>query len=210
MSYIYDILLNFNKKLIEYFEWEETDNIKYVKKALLFKTNNQTIKDIINNEVILSSKFTSNIPKYEVNGLKDECKICLLTDGEITIGILIDQNKVKYISRLLLDEEYETIMASDNLITTKIEYKITKQKHKNNNTLTRKELRIKEFLLEEIESLYKNKKKDTLIYIYYDYTSKENKDINYIYKYLKNSLKTFNYQHLRMYKILSICNIKTE
>lgn len=32
MVYIYDILLNFNKNLIEYFEWEEKDNIKYIKK----------------------------------------------------------------------------------------------------------------------------------------------------------------------------------
>ena len=30
MINIYDILLNFNKKLINFYEWEEEDNIKYV------------------------------------------------------------------------------------------------------------------------------------------------------------------------------------
>ena len=33
MSYIYDIILNFNKNLIEFFEWEDSDDIKYVKKV---------------------------------------------------------------------------------------------------------------------------------------------------------------------------------
>ena len=35
MIYIYDILLNFNTSLIEFFEWEENDLIKYIKKIML-------------------------------------------------------------------------------------------------------------------------------------------------------------------------------
>ena len=35
MVYIYDILLNFNKNLIEYFEWDDKDSIKYVKSFVL-------------------------------------------------------------------------------------------------------------------------------------------------------------------------------
>lgn len=37
MIYIYDILLNFNTSLIEFFEWEENDLIKYIKKFLYIK-----------------------------------------------------------------------------------------------------------------------------------------------------------------------------
>ena len=37
MTYIYDILLNLSKELIEFFEWEDSDNIKYVKKIAVFK-----------------------------------------------------------------------------------------------------------------------------------------------------------------------------
>lgn len=210
MSYIYDILLNFNKNLIEYFEWEDTDKIKYIKKILLFKTSKQTVKDIIENEVLLDSAFTSNIPKYEINDLKEEKKICLITDGEIVIGLLIDNNKVECISRLLLDEEYEAILASDNLVVTNVNYKILKPRDKNNTTLTRNEIKIKKQLLEEIDFLYKNKKYDKLIYLYYEYTGKENKDIEYIYSFLKNSFKCFNNNHLYIYKILSMSNVKAE
>ena len=37
MTYIYDILLNLSKELIEFFEWEDSDNIKYVKKIVFSK-----------------------------------------------------------------------------------------------------------------------------------------------------------------------------
>ena len=36
MIYIYDILLNFNTSLIEFFEWEENDLIKYIKKIPIY------------------------------------------------------------------------------------------------------------------------------------------------------------------------------
>ena len=47
MVYIYDILLNFNKNLIEYFEWDDKDSIKYVKKIALFKVSSKVIDDFI-------------------------------------------------------------------------------------------------------------------------------------------------------------------
>jgi hypothetical protein len=208
MDYIYDILLNFNENLIEFFEWNDNDNIKYIKKIILFKTDEKTVQDIINNEVLLDSSFTTNIPKYEINNIKEKCKLCLLTDGSIVIGLLIDNNKVKYISRLLLDEEYEILLSLDNLINTRIEYKIIKNRIKKDTTLTRTESRIKEQLLVELNSLYKNNNSDKLIYLYYEFTNKESRDITYIYNYLVNSLKCFNQKHVHLYNILLMSNVR--
>ena len=210
MDYIYDILLNFNEHLIECFEWNDNDNIKYIKKIVLFKTDKKTIKDIVNNEVLLDSNFTISIPKYEINNLKEQCKLCLLTDGRIVIGLLIENDVVKYISRLLLDEEYEILLSSDNLITTKIDYKIINNKIKKDNTLTRSESKIKKQLLVELDYLYKNKKVDKLVYLYYEFTNKESRDINYIYNYLVKSLDSFDRRHIRLYNILSMCNVKVD
>ena len=209
MDYIYDILLNFNEYLIEFFEWDDQDNIKYIKKIILFKTDEKTLKDIVNNEVLFDSSFTNSIPKYEINNVKDHCKLCLLTDGKIVIGLLIDNNKVKYISRLLLDEEYEILLSSDSLINTKINYKIINNKIIKDNTLTRTESKIKELLLVELDLLYKNKKEDKLIYLYYEFTNKESRDINYIYDYLVKSLEYFNKKHIYLYNILSMSNVRT-
>ncbi len=209
MSYIYDIILNFNKDLIEYFEWEEKDKIKYIKKVLIFKTDSKTLKDIINYKVKLDKNFTTNIPKYEINN-KEEGKICLLTDGGITIGLLIKKGIVEEISRLLLDEELESLEIASNLIVTKIEYEKLKNREANTIILTRKEKEIKLKLNNELEKLYKERNKEKIIYLYYEYTNKENSDIEYIYNYLKTSLNNFNNKHIDLYKILSMSNLKIE
>ena len=48
MNYIYDLLLNFNENIYEFYDWNKTDNIKHIKKIPIFKIDskkNETIKD---------------------------------------------------------------------------------------------------------------------------------------------------------------------
>lgn len=208
MIYIYDILLNFNDKLIEYFEWEEKDNIKYVKKIAVFKAQENIINDIIKKELLLSNDFTEKIPKYEMNGLKKERCACLLTDGNIVIGILIKENKIIGISRLLLDEENEVLDISSNLKPINISYKILNNKINYINNLTRKEQIIKEKLTTEFKNLFINKQYNKLYYLYYEYTNKESKNYEYIYNYLINTLTNFNNKHLKLNEILLLSNKK--
>ena len=37
MKYIYDILLNYNERLYEFYEWEDNDYFDYVKKIEVIK-----------------------------------------------------------------------------------------------------------------------------------------------------------------------------
>ena len=208
MIYIYDILLNFNDNLIEYFEWEDKDNIKYIKKISVFKTNQNTIKDIINNDIILEEKFINNIPKYEMNGLKNSRSVCLLTDGLIVVGLLINDRKIISISRLLLDEEKEILELTNNLEEISISYEIINKKDKNRNNLTRKELVIRNKLLTELNSLYDNKQYNKIYYLYYEYTNKENKNPEYTYNFLINTLNNFNNKHLKLHNILLLSDKK--
>ena len=34
MKYIYDIILNFNERLYEFYEWKDNDDIEYIKKII--------------------------------------------------------------------------------------------------------------------------------------------------------------------------------
>lgn len=208
MTYIYDILLNLNKELIEFFEWEDSDNIKYVKKIAVFKTSSKIIKDIIFNEVIFDSNFTKIIPKYEMNGMKSAGSLCLLTDGLMAIGLLIKESKPILISKLLLDEEFEVLELADSLENTNINYKIVNSKPKERNSLTRKEKEIKEKLSLEIDKLYEMNNGEKLIYLYYEFTNSECSNTDYIYKYLKDSLKNFTDKHRKLYDILLLSNTK--
>lgn len=201
MAYIYDILLNFNKELIEFFEWEESDKIKYIKKIALFKVKGKVLKDLINNEISLDKSFLDKLTSYEMNGL-DSCKSCLLTDGAMAIGILIKNNKIVSYSRLLLDEENEVLEVSEKLEYIDLNYKILSARSSKCNNLTRKELDIKNKLGLILDDLYKMGEREKLYYLYYEYTNKESKNVNHIYTYLKQSLKSFNDSHKHLLDIL--------
>ncbi len=206
MAYIYDILLNFNEDLIEFFEWEDTDSIKYIKKVTLFKVDTKVIEDILYKKVIFSSDFSSKVPKYEMNGMKDAGSICLFTDGLIAIGVLIKESMPILFSRLLIDEEREVLEIAESLEYTNVKYVQNGEINKEKDSLTRKEKDMRKRLNEEIDDLFLNKNYDKLLYLYYEFTNKESSNFEYAYKYLKESLKNFEKRHKHLFEILLLSN----
>lgn len=208
MTYIYDILLNFNENLVEYFEWNDNDKIKYVKKIILFKVSSKVIGDIIYNDVLFDSSFTDKIPKYEMNGVKDASSLCLLCDGLMVVGLLIRNSKVSLVSRMILDEEQEVIEMCDRLSSVSVLYKILGENNKKNSVITREEERVLKFLRNEFARLYEDSNLDKFMYLYYEFTGKECNSIDYIYKYLISSLEVFTDKHMKLYEVLNLSNAK--
>lgn len=208
MIYIYDILLNFNNNLIEYFEWDEKDNIKFIKKVTVFKIKNNDLKNIIDNKIKLNKTFTNKIYSYEMNGSKNETKICILTNGKIAIGILIKNDIVIKLSRMLLDEEQEVLELINDEEYTNIEYEILEKKEKINSRLTRKETKIKTNLKKELTKLHKSNK-EIILYLFYEYTSKESHNLKKSYDYLQKSLNDFNEKHIYLYNLIKQITINT-
>ena len=206
MGIIYDVLLNFNEELIEYFEWEDNDNVKYIKRVSLFKVNTSFLNDIVNYETVLDNSFVNKIPKYDIGGTLENGHVCLFTDGDIAIGVFIMDNKPILFSRLLLDEEFEVLEVSLSLEVLNISYTKLNMKNKSNSFLTRSERSFKENLSRKLDDLYKNKSYEELIYLYYEYTNSENRNISYIYNFLKNSLNDFNEKHFKLLDIVSMVN----
>ena len=61
MNYIYDILLNFNRQLYDFFEWNLSDNIIHVRKIPLFRIDSKTLLTIRDNKVKVDSSFLEKI-----------------------------------------------------------------------------------------------------------------------------------------------------
>ena len=141
-----------------------------------------------------------------MNGIKEAGSVCLFTDTFITIGVLIKNNKPVFYSRLLLDEEKEVLDIVQSLDIKDINYITIGNKKREDMNLTRKEKMIKDKLFDEINKLYYNKKYDILLYLYYEYTNKENKEIKEVYTFLKESLNNFNEKHKYLYDILLLSN----
>ena len=67
MNYIYDIYLNLNNILFDFFDWNKNDKIIHVRKIPIFKVNEELLKKIIVSEFCRISIFLDEILKERSN-----------------------------------------------------------------------------------------------------------------------------------------------
>lgn len=193
MNYIYDVLLNFNNKLYEFYDWNKSDDVKHIRRIPIFKITTNELLDIKNNKISIEKNFLDliiNKTEYFSNRKIEKIKYsCIFSDGAKAIGVLFNSNgeSVKY-SSMLIDEEIEV---NEICVTNKKE-KINYNKINKNVVLdlkTRLDIEKEEFILNEIKVLKNNKKNDKLKYIYYDCFDKKEESISKIIDEIKLKLK---------------------
>ena len=205
MIYIYDVLLNFNENLIEFFNWYDEDNIKYIKKIPLFKVSTSFIKDIVYNSIKIDNLFLENIKNKCLlfEETKENFNACIFSDGNIAIGVNFTDNKIDKVSRMLLDEEEEILNITSHINETEINYQKLNKLDRNINIST-KDLELQTKIKQEFDYLYKENQIEKLNYYYYEYFNKVCNDKNKTYNELVKSLKIINDKHKYLYKIIKL------
>lgn len=169
MNHIYDILLNFNETLYDFYEWNVTDDIQHIKKIPIFKISSKSLQEIKENDVTFSSSFLDFIKnKTEYFSGRSTKKIkyaCLISDGMEIIALKIN-DQMEY-SRLLIDEEMDVLEIISNFQICTISYEIISN-HKKIPLLTRKQIEAQNFLEHQLNLLYQDKNVEKLKYIYYE------------------------------------------
>lgn len=195
MNYIYDIVLNFNKKYYSFYEWNTTDDIINIRKIPIYRISENTYLDFKNYNICIEQEFIKKITnKTELYLTKTlPYFTCLVTSGKEVMSILIDKKGyIKGRSSLLFEEEDEAIELSTTLSETQIQYqkenKITKDK-----IVCRKEKERLNKLTKLIEDLQNYGNISALKYIYYDIFEKEIDDIDKIKKTIIKQMKN-NYE----------------
>ena len=61
MNYIYDIILNFQEVIYDFYEWNQTDSISHIRKIPVFKVNSRDLYTIWNYNVIFDISFLEKI-----------------------------------------------------------------------------------------------------------------------------------------------------
>jgi len=170
MLYIYDILLNFNKKYYEFFQWKSSDKIINIKKIPVFKISDDDLLYFKYHDVRVNQDFLNKIEGmssfYSKNNIYNKY-ICLFSNIKETLGIMFDNSgKVIKRSSMIFDEEDEVNQEVINEEVINIDF-IEKNKKKI-NLMSRVYNDKKEFLIKYINGL--NDKDDLYIlkYIYYD------------------------------------------
>lgn len=188
MIYIYDILLNFKDEYYDFYDWNNNDSILHIRKIPLFKIDTDDLINIKNNKIKLDISFIEKIENktelFTNRGVKNIKYGCLLSDGELVIGINYVGKRIK-ISSLLIDEEMDVLDDLENIDKIKINYKIEKE-NKIDELKTRKQLEIENYLKKELYKIKDDNEK--LKYLYYECFNKKEENINKI----KVSLNSLN------------------
>ena len=213
MIYIYDILLSFNDTFYEFYEWEKNDLIYHIKKIPVIKVSTSFIDNLFLNKLKLTNDFSSKIfNKTEVYNYKKNKTLkyaCIFTDLYRVVAVELDNNYiVSNMSDLLLEEGLEVIEIAKRTNSLDIAYTILANRD-TNYFLTRREIKMKKYILTELEKIYKYKEISKLEYLYLEYFNTNCQGLDNGYqKFLETFENDFNEKHIYLYKLLKLCNEK--
>lgn len=208
MSYTYDVFLNFNKELYDFFEWNLNDEIIHVKKIPIIKINDDDLNNITFNKVIICDKeLIKTIGKTELFGANNKKfnRTCLFISESDATGVMFDKegNVIKK-SKLLLDDCDSILEECKYLKMQDIDYSILKEEEI--IFKTRKRIEDDYELLKKLNILYIEKNDSVLKYLYYELFNKKEDDLSIIYCTLKDNLSD-NYNKINNFlKLVSTNN----
>ena len=208
MTYIYDLVLNFNNEFYEFYEWNKDDNLYHIKKINFIKVNVNTYNDILSKKIKFNDDLLLSIfnkcEYFENRGVKEIPYAVLITDSYRVIGLMLDLNGyiVKY-SSLLLEEEEDVLDISNRLPITKLDYQIETDIN-NNDLLTRFEKHVIKYIKKDLNICYKENNLSKLKFLYYEYFNKNCNDINKIYRTLIKELDNLNEKHYNLYNLIKL------
>lgn len=200
MNYIYDICLNLNNRLYDFFDWNKNDKIIHIKKIPIFRINEDTLKKFIYNSIKINEEFLENIHnKTEIWNMSNKLNFCaLFSDYNNIIAIEFNDKGIsEKKSFLVIEEELEILETIKNFRETNIEFKILSKE--NSLLKTRKQLKEENFINNEL----KNIEKDKLDYIYFECFGTHEKDKKTILKDIKKLSKNSK-TYKNLYDILKL------
>ena len=214
MNYIYDITLNLNKNnLYEFYEWREDDVPEFILKIPIYKIDKNAFFDIKNNNIIVDKDFLITIfDKTEVY-TEDAISLiryaALFSDGNNVIGIEFDSSGNSYMkSNLSIDDESEVLEIIKDIKYTLLDYKVKNINNLQIKLLTRKEKEEEKYLLNRVNSMYKNNETEKLKYIFYELYNEKLDNLEKVYSKLINAVKNNESKVKRLLEIISLMENK--
>ena len=208
MNYIYDIILNFNSNLYDFYDWNKKDKIIHIRKIPAFKISDIDFINIKKNTIKIENNFinkinnkTEEFKKTNITKLK---YTSLFSNGNDIIAIKWNKNGIsEKKSSICIDEQEELIEIINKQKEIKLKYKILK-KEKTSNFKTRYETESQIVLMKELLNIYRQKDYKKMSYIHLECFGKKEKNIHTAFENLKKEIAK---QNDNSYKILSFFKI---
>lgn len=207
MNYVFDVCLNFNKELYNFYEWNEEDEVLYFLKIPVFRIEEELIDDFIKNDIKVDNLFLKKIHNKSQIYFRKSNKInnysCILTTSKNAIGLGFDKDgyviKKSYLS---LEEENEVLEFAKFIKYSLIDYKVIRKNNVKEKYLTRKEQEDIKHLKKYLNDLEKNNKIDELKYLYYEVFDTIENDNKKIKSKLENILSTNTKKRENFFEII--------
>ena len=211
MSYIYDICLNFQKRDIEFYDWNLSDNIYHIRKIPIFKVDSKTYFEIRQNEVTFSEEFLKKIEnRTEIFGNKKIRYLeyaFLISNEKDVFGVLLNGSDSKR-SSIMIEDMNDILEISNRIYLSKIDYTILKPREKK-SFKTRREEDMEKYLNQSIDKLIKEKDKLKLEYLYYEcFNKKSNNEENMILHIKKEMKNHFDDVSDKLYTFFKLTEVK--
>lgn len=208
MNYIYDILINFQSQIYDIYDWNKNDDILHIRKIPMFRVGTESLKELCEYNVQLSSEFLSKIfNRTELFGRNKVSTLdyCFLaTDLKEVIGFKIDKvgNIIGY-SKMLIEEEAEVLEYAQGLSIYTLPYQVLEKKE---IVLfkTREEVKIKKFILQELNQMVKRHDEDKLVYLYLECFGEPCNGANIETTIFDEIEKKWDKVYLKLYKFLKM------
>lgn len=211
MNYVYDVLLNFNKEMYEFYDWNLDDYISHIRKILVFRVDNKTMSDLVNNSIVVDSDFLIKISNRTEMFTKQNVKIinyaALFTNGSFVIGLKFDKNgEIIGRSKLLIDEELDILDSALDMNEYNLKYKLINT-NKNEFFKTRKEVFIEKYISKKLDEVKDNK--EMLKYLYYECFNEKNTDFRkMLLKLNKSLINNWDSFYNKVYNFFKLTAIK--
>lgn len=174
MIYIYDLTLNFNDRLYDFYDWKETDNITHYRKIPLIKLSDKKYDKFLNNKVVVDEELLSLVrdkaQQYKGRMLKTVKYAFVLTNGFDAFAVMLDDGgtSVKK-SKLVIGEELEVIDLANNLKVKDVSFNIVCK-----DNFVNKFTRDEEVIINDVVSKINDHKDnlELLKYLYYEWNNK--------------------------------------
>jgi len=205
MNYYYDLLLNFQEKYCMFYEWDEQDNIEYIKKIPLYHIDSKTYMNLFTKKIKVTNDFLSEIEnktKLKQNNFLKYTSI--FSDGKNSIAIEFDDNGITINkSSLMMEDELNINEFTYTINNTKLNYEIIGNDDFEKET--RQESRIKRLLKIEIEGMYNRKEYSKLKYIYLEWFNELLDNVDKMYDNMVNKInESLTEQEYKIYELIKL------
>ena len=192
MNYIYDILVNFNSELYDFYEWNTSDNVIHIRKIPLFRISTNKLEQIKNYNIKLNSELLKKIEnKTERFTTHDVEKIsfsALFSDLNEIYALKFDKkgNSIG-ISKLLIDEAEDVLEVACRCSESNINLELLKEKS-SYNFKTRMQKEMFNYLNKSLNQLEKTNDYEKLSYLYFECFNEKEDSIDEIISKLKQNM----------------------